>query len=45
VFLGKITGPELILGLWVQLGWLVFFAVLSRVAFHCGVRRYAGFGG
>jgi len=45
VFLGKITGPELILGLWVQLGWLVFFAVLSRVVFCRGVRRYAGFGG
>lgn len=45
VFLGKITGPELIWGLWVQLGWVVFFIIASRVAFHRGVKRYSGFGG
>ena len=45
VFLGKITGAELIWGLWAQLGWVVFFIVASRVAFHRGVKRYSGFGG
>ncbi|NQT41208.1 MAG: ABC-2 family transporter protein [Planctomycetes bacterium] len=45
VFLGKITGPDLVYGLWVQLGWVVFFMVAARVAFHFGVRRYSGFGG
>jgi ABC-2 type transport system permease protein len=45
VFLGKITGPELIWGLWVQFGWVVFFMVTARLAFHYGVRRYSGFGG
>ena len=45
VFLGKITGPELIRGLWVQLAWLLFFVLASRAAFRFGVRRYSGFGG
>ncbi len=45
VFLGKVSGPELVAGLWIQFGWVVFFAVASRVAFHFGVRRYSGFGG
>mgnify|MGYP005840042177 CR=1 FL=1 len=45
VLLGKIAGPELVFGLWVQLGWVVFFVVLSRAAFYFGLRRYAGFGG
>jgi ABC-2 type transport system permease protein len=45
VFLGKVSGPELAWGLWIELGWVVFFMVASRVAFHFGVRRYSGFGG
>ena len=45
VFLGKVTGAELARGLWVQLGWVVFFFVASRLAFRFGVRRYSGFGG
>ncbi|PLC13854.1 ABC transporter permease [Bacillus paralicheniformis] len=45
VFLGKITGPELVRGLVIEAAWLVFFVVLSRVMFHYGVRRYSGFGG
>lgn len=45
VFLGKVTGPELVRGLWIQLAWVVFFIAASRVAFHFGVRRYSGFGG
>ena len=45
VFLGKVTGPELVWGLWMQLGWVLFFAATARVAFHYGVRRYSGFGG
>jgi ABC-2 type transport system permease protein len=45
VFLEKITGPELVWGLWVQLGWVVFFLLAARTAFHYGVRRYSGFGG
>jgi len=45
VFLGKVSGPELVQGLLVQFGWVVFFMVAARVAFHFGVRRYSGFGG
>jgi len=45
VFLGKVTGPELIWGLWVQFGWVVFFMATARLAFHLGVRRYSGYGG
>lgn len=45
VFQGKITGPALIWGLWIQFAWIMFFLAASRVAFHFGVRRYSGFGG
>ncbi|MEN6449508.1 MAG: ABC-2 family transporter protein [Thermoguttaceae bacterium] len=45
VFLKKVTGPELYLGLWIQLAWVVFFIVASRVAFRFGTRHYSGFGG
>jgi ABC-2 type transport system permease protein len=45
VFLGKITGPALAWGLGMQLAWVVFFILASRVTFHIGVRRYSGFGG
>jgi len=45
VILGKITGPDLIQGLWIQFAWVVLFIIAARVAFHYGVRRYAGFGG
>ena len=45
VFLGKIQGTELVIGLLIELGWLVAFIVLCRVAFRRGVRRYSAFGG
>jgi ABC-2 type transport system permease protein len=45
VFLGKVSGPALIQGLWIQLAWVAFFLVVSRLAFSFGVRRYSGFGG
>jgi ABC-2 type transport system permease protein len=45
IWLGKIDGVELIRGLWIALGWLVFFIVVSRVAFGRGVRRYSAYGG
>ena len=28
-----------------QFGWVVFFTIASRVAFHLGARRYSGYGG
>jgi len=45
VFLGKIAGPDLYWGVAVQLAWVLFFFVLSRLLWHRGVKRYSGFGG
>lgn len=45
VFLQKIEGPELVRGLLMELFWVVFFVVASRVLYHRGVKRYSGFGG
>ncbi|MEX0793917.1 MAG: ABC-2 family transporter protein [Pirellulaceae bacterium] len=45
VFLGKIQGWELVIGLLVQLAWVVAFMVICRLAFHYGVKRYSGYGG
>jgi ABC-2 type transport system permease protein len=45
VFLGKISGSELYWGIAVELAWVVFFIILSRVLWNRGVRRYSGFGG
>lgn len=45
VFLGKISEDALVQGLWIQLGWVLLFMVICRLAFHRGVRRYSGYGG
>jgi ABC-2 type transport system permease protein len=45
VFLRKIEGTELVMGLWIEQAWIVFFMVVCRVAFNRGVRRYSAFGG
>jgi ABC-2 type transport system permease protein len=45
VLLGKVRGPDLVWGLALELFWVVFFMLASRLAFHYGVRRYSGFGG
>ncbi len=45
VFLGKVQGAELVQGLMIQAGWVVFFIIAARVAFARGVKRYSGFGG
>jgi len=45
VFLGKIRGTELAIGLGVQLAWVLAFMLASRVTFHFGVKRYSAFGG
>jgi len=44
VFLGKVTGAELIYGLCIEFGWLLFFVAASRVVFFLGTRRYSGYG-
>ncbi len=45
VFLGKVTGRELVWGLVIEFLWVVFFIVASRVAFQRGMQRYSGYGG
>ena len=45
VWLGKIQGAELYRGLLIEVGWCVFFIVLTRFMLNRGVRRYSGFGG
>jgi ABC-2 type transport system permease protein len=45
VFLGKVTGADLVRELSISAAWVVVFFLLSRVMFQRGVRRYSGFGG
>jgi len=45
VFLGKVTGTELAIGLVIDFAWCVFFVFASRLMFNRGVRRYSAFGG
>ncbi len=45
VFLGKIRGAEMYQGLAIEVAWVVFFIVLSRILWWRGVKRYSGFGG
>ena len=45
IFLGKITGMKLVIGLVIEFAWLVFFIVLCRFMLKRGIRRYSGFGG
>ena len=45
IFLGKVSGPDLVRGLWIEFAWLVFFIFFARFMFSRGVKRYSGFGG
>ena len=45
VFLGKITGWNLVIEMGVLFGWTIFFYVLTRFAYNKGIRRYSGYGG
>ena len=45
VFLGKIEGTELWLGLAIELGWCVLFFVASRRLYGMGLRHYSAYGG
>lgn len=45
VYLGKIEGQELAIGLAVEFAWLLLFILISRVAMNRGYQRYSGFGG
>lgn len=45
VFLGKITGEQLVFDLSMLLFWTLLFFVLSRLIYREGLKRYSGFGG
>lgn len=45
VFLGKVQGTDLTVGLAVQAGWTLFFIAASRWAWRAGLRRYSAYGG
>jgi ABC-2 type transport system permease protein len=45
VFLEKISGADLWIGLAIQFGWVLFFIVACRATYWRGVKRYSGFGG
>ena len=45
VFLGKVQGTELAIGIGVQVLWVVGFVLLSRLMLARGLKRYSGFGG
>ncbi|TWT77449.1 hypothetical protein Pla123a_21100 [Posidoniimonas polymericola] len=45
VWLGKVQGWELLQGLALQAGWMVFFMFAARWAMNAGYRRYSGYGG
>jgi ABC-2 type transport system permease protein len=45
VFLGKVQGWDLAMGLLIELEWVVLFMLLSRVLFLRGLKRYSGYGG
>ncbi len=45
IFLGKVQGHDLVVGLWTEAAWLLFFVVLCRSTFGLGLKRYSAFGG
>ncbi|MBT6920092.1 MAG: ABC transporter permease, partial [Planctomycetaceae bacterium] len=45
VWLGKITGWELVAGLLIELTWLLVMIGACRFVWWRGTKRYSGFGG
>lgn len=45
IYLGKITGSELVTGLAMQAGWVVVAYFLARFAWYRGIKKYAAAGG
>jgi ABC-2 type transport system permease protein len=45
VFLEKKQGTELIIGLMVELGWVVCLVLVCRGLYRLGLRHYSAFGG
>ena len=45
VFLGKVRGEDLVIGLIGEAAWAVGFMILARLLYRLGLRRYSAFGG
>jgi ABC-2 type transport system permease protein len=45
VFLGKVQGMDLVIGLAAEFAWVVAFALLARWLYRNGLKRYSAFGG
>jgi ABC-2 type transport system permease protein len=45
IFLGKVTGQRLVIGLLIEAAWSLVFILLSRWLFRVGLRRYSAYGG
>lgn len=45
IYMGKVTGKELITGLTMQAAWVLLAYLLARYAWHRGIKRYSAAGG
>jgi ABC-2 type transport system permease protein len=45
IYMGRVTGPQLLVGLATQIFWVVAMYGLSRFAWGRGIRKYAAVGG
>jgi len=45
IYMGKVTGAELVRGLIMQAGWVMVAYLLARFAWQRGIRKYAAVGG
>jgi ABC-2 type transport system permease protein len=41
---GRLTGHELLVGLGIQLGYVVVFAAIARLVWSAGIRAYSAVG-
>jgi ABC-2 type transport system permease protein len=45
VYLGRVTGSEMWLGIVIQVFWVIFFYCLARIVWGRGIRKYTAVGG
>jgi ABC-2 type transport system permease protein len=45
IYMGKVSGPALVQGLSVQLGWVVFAYFFARFMWQRGIKKYSAVGG
>lgn len=45
IFLGKVQGMALLVGLLIEFGWAIVFCVMARQLYRVGLRRYSAYGG